>query len=263
MISISIFTPAYNRAYTLKELYNSLLLQDRNKFEWIVVNDGSTDNTEELIKSFIIEDKINIKYINTKNGGKHRAINKGVSIAEGELFFIVDSDDSLIPNAVTTIIDEWEKVKDKQKFAGLCFRRINKTNHSIIGNKFPYEKFDSNSFELTYIHKVNGDKAEIFRTEILKRFPFPEITNEKFIPEAYIWNKIALNQYKLRCIDKGIYLCEYLSDGLSLNFLRNLKKNPRGFSIYYKSLISNNQIPIWPYKIKAIIRLIQCFIFKL
>ena len=103
-IKITIFTPTYNRDYIIINLYKSLLIQTLKDFEWLIIDDGSTDNTELLVSSFIKDNKINIRYIKQQNGGKHRAINKALEEAKGELFFIVDSDDQLVDNAIERIL---------------------------------------------------------------------------------------------------------------------------------------------------------------
>lgn len=260
---VTVFTPTYNRGYIIHKLYESLCAQSSYDFEWLIIDDGSTDNTKNKIEDFIKEKKIPIKYIYQANGGKHRAINNGVQQANGELFFIVDSDDFLTPDAIESIIFQWGKITNKNNYAGLCFRRINLNSNKIIGQDFINFESDSTSIELSYIYKITGDKAEIFRTKILKLFPFPEIKGEDFVPEALIWNRIAYAGFKLKCINKGIYFCEYLPDGLSKNFSRNLKKNHNGFRLFYKELLTYKIIPFYPFKIKAIIRILQCYFYKL
>lgn len=260
---VTIFTPTYNRGYIIHQLYESLCAQTSHDFEWLIIDDGSTDDTKKKIETFIREQKIPIQYIYQTNGGKHRAINNGVQQAKGKLFFIVDSDDFLAPDAIENIISQWERIADKNAYAGLCFRRINISTNKIIGKDFISFEFDSTSIELSYIYKIKGDKAEIFRTAILKLFPFPEINGENFVPEALIWNRIAHTGLKLRCINKGIYYCEYLSDGLSKNFSTNLKKNHKGFQLFYKELLTYKIVPFYPFKIKSLIRIIQCYFYKL
>lgn len=256
---ITIFTPTYNRGYIIHLLYESLCKQSSHDFEWIIIDDGSTDDTKKKIEIFIKENKIPIKYIYQSNGGKHRAINCGVQHANGELFFIVDSDDFLSPDAIESIIYHWNKIKNKVSYAGLCFRRINTNTKKIIGRDFISFESEATSIEIAYKYKIIGDKAEVFQTEILKSFPFPEIYGENFVPEALVWNRIAHSGFKLKCINKGIYFCEYLADGLSKNFLTNLKKNSKGFQLFYKELISYKEVPFYPFKIKAFIRFLQCF----
>lgn len=259
---VTVFTPTYNRAYTLSTLYRSLCSQSSNDFEWLIVDDGSTDSTKDLVSSFLKEKILDIQYVYQDNGGKQRAINRGVCLAHGELFFIVDSDDYLTQDAVLSIITLFGKMSDVQSFAGFCFRRIDVKTGRILGSPFPDFKFDATSLELAYTLSFNMDKAEVFFTSVLRRFPFPEIEGEKFVPEALVWFRIANQGLKLRCINQGIYCCEYLPDGYTKNFLINLKQNRKGFCLFYKELCKYKEPSFFPYKIKAFIRMFQCICFK-
>ena len=254
--TLTVFTPTYNRAHTLPRLYESLCGQSLKDFEWLVIDDGSTDGTEHLIKQFLEEKKIVIHYIKQENGGKNKAINRGVSEAKGELFFIVDSDDFLVSDALDMILSAWGKVVvDNSNLGGLCFRRKSYIENKIIGPKFPYQTFVSSTLNVIFKHGVVGDKAEIFVTEILKEYPFPIIQNEKFIPEGYIWNRLT-RKYPLFFIDDAIYMCEYLDDGISRNLKNYFKHSPKGFALYYKDILKYKEVPLID-KIKAMIRFFQ------
>ena len=254
---ITIFTPAYNRKHTLTRLYESLKNQTDRDFEWIIVDDGSTDKTEELIKDFQKENIINIRYIYQENGGKQRAVNHGVREALGEYFFIVDSDDYLSENAVEMIKKySFSLPKD---FGGMVFRKINISDENYRNIYFTEKYIDSNPIDIVYKHHLYGDKGEIFKTEILKKFPFPEFQGEKFVPEGYIWNSIG-KKYNLRYIDYGIYYFEYLEDGYTKNFKRDLQRNPQGFGVYYKDMLTDD-IPLSA-KIKFFLRYLQTKFYK-
>lgn len=253
---ITIFTPTYNRKDTLPKLYESLKSQSDMDFEWLIVDDGSLDGTEKLITEFKKENIVNIRYIYQENGGKQRAVNHGVREAFGEYFFIVDSDDYLSADAVEMI--KKHAVSLPEDFGGIVFRKINIADKDC-GLNFSEKYIDSNPVDIVYKHHLYGDKGEIFKTEVLKRFPFPEIDGEKFVPEGYIWNRIG-KSYNLRYIDYGIYFFEYLDDGYTKNFKRDLRKNPKGFGLYYRDMISY-QIPLSA-KIKFFIRYIQTKIYS-
>lgn len=185
-MTVTIFTPTYNRAYILPKLFESLCAQVSNDFEWLVVDDGSTDDTEKLFADFELKPhNFQMRYVKQENGGKHRAINRGAKIAHGELFFIVDSDDYLRNDSVEMIVQFWNK--RQKECLGLCFRRINYETEKVIGGIFPEYEFYASSIDLHFKYKVTGDKAEIFRTDILRKFPFPEIDGEKFCTEAVCW----------------------------------------------------------------------------
>jgi len=246
---ITIFTPTYNRAYTLTRLYNSLLTQTYKDFEWLIIDDGSMDNTQQLIQSFIDENIITICYYKQENGGKYRAVNKGIKLAKGELFFIVDSDDYLADNAIERVLFHYENIKNNKEFAGVCGNKAYFSGKKV-GGEVNYSVLDCNSFDFRYKHKIKGDMAEVFKTDILKQFPFPKIENEIFISESIVWNKIA-EKYKLRYFNENIYFCEYLQYGLSAQSVKLRKNNSQGATLLYSEMLKYN-IP-YIQKIKAAI----------
>lgn len=252
---VTVFTPTYNRAYTLERLYKSLLAQSNKNFQWVIVDDGSTDNSEELIKKYMEEGELEIVYQKKSNGGKMSAINMGVHVAKGDFFFIVDSDDYLENSA----IEEIERYSQElpQNFGGLVFRKRNITGKDF-GN-FPQEIIDSDPVEIFYRKNVLGDKAEVIKTKVMKKYPFPIAKNEKFVPEGLIWNRIG-KEYKLRYVDRVIYNFEYISDGYTSNFSKIMRENPQGMKLYYGEMLREN-IP-WKNKIKFLVRYIQCYYFS-
>jgi len=259
---ITVFTATYNRAYILPHLYKSLVEQTYKLFEWIIVNDGSVDITDELVTNWKNENKINIRYIKTTNGGKHRAINRGVKEAEGEIFFIVDSDDYLSSDAIAVIHEDWKcETETKTAISGLCYKKIIYTTGKSIGADFPEPVVAASLLDMVYRYNILGDMAQIFLTELLRQYPFPEIEGENFVPEAYIWNRIT-NDKPMKFINKGLYFCEYLEDGLSNNFLKNLKQNPKGFGLYYRDVLRYKVVSLKD-KLKALVRIIQCYIYSL
>lgn len=212
----TVFTPTYNRGYIIGKLYESLCRQSFRDFEWIVVDDGSTDDTGTLIAKFVAEDKIPIRFIRQENGGKHRAINRGVREAQGELFFIVDSDDHLADNALERTAWHYSKICGNSEFCGVSGLRMF-PNGEKIGGEENWSIIDATAREIRTKYGVKGDLAEVWKTEILARFPFPEIEGETFCGEMLVWRRIARAGYKLRFFYEKIYVCEYLSDGLTRN----------------------------------------------
>ena len=215
MMKITVFTPTYNRGYLLDKLYKSLLKQTNTDFEWLIIDDGSNDNTSSIINKFIDDDKIRIRYFYQENGGKHRAINKGLDIAEGELFFIVDSDDTLIPTAIELVLEKYKSVENCPEFAGISFNK-GYSEKEIVGETFSSEFKDCTNLERGR-NNILGDKSEIYRTEILRNIKFPEIEGENFMSEIVLWNEVARQGYKLRWYNEIIYICNYLEDGLTVN----------------------------------------------
>ena len=223
MMKITVFTPTYNRGYLLDKLYESLLKQTNTDFEWLIIDDGSNDNTSNIINKFIDDDKIRIRYFYQENCGKHRAINKGLDFAEGELFFIVDSDDTLIPTAIELVLEKYKSVENCPEFAGISFNK-GYSEKEIVGETFSSEFKDCTNLERGR-NNILGDKSEIYRTEILRNIKFPEIEGENFMSEIVLWNEVARQGYKLRWYNEIIYICNYLEDGLTVNrdsiYLRN------------------------------------------
>lgn len=246
---ITIFTPTYNRAHLLNRLYASLCQQIFQNFEWIIVDDGSSDNTEDVVNAFISENKIDIKYIRQKNGGKHRAINHGVKEAKGELFFIVDSDDLLPVDSLETIYQTYKDIRNEKSYGGMS-GLDGFTDGRIIGSGLPRNTIDCNSIEIRNKYHVTGDMSEVFRTDVMKEFPFPEIEGEKFCPEVLVWNRIA-QKYKLRYINKIIYTAEYQQEGLTSNIVKIRMKSPIASMMCYAEM-NRLKIP-FAQKIKAAI----------
>lgn len=235
-MKITVFTPTYNRAYIIENLYRSLQKQSYTNFEWLVIDDGSSDHTQELFGKWLQEDNFfEIRYFKVKNGGKHRAINKGTDLASGELFFIVDSDDTLTDDALEKIISWEETIINKNEFCGVSGNR-GRNHTEIIGTTFEGEYVDATSLERSKL-KITGDKAEVYYSHILKKYKFDEIEGEKFITEATVWDRIAYDGYKIRWFNKTIYLCEYLEDGLTQNMAKVFSKNPVGTAIYINQQI--------------------------
>ena len=244
---ITVFTPTYNRAHLLGRLYESLCAQRFTDFEWLIVDDGSTDGTASLVQGFIAERRIDIKYLSQRNGGKHRAINHGVGQAKGELFFIVDSDDYLPADSLQSIATEYAKCDSSMGgVAGLDATDGGK----VIGSGLAQEFIECNSMEIRFKHHVTGDLAEVFKTSVMREFPFPEIDGEKFCPEALVWNRIAL-KYNLRYFNKVIYIAEYQDGGLTDNIVRVRRQSPVTSTKYYAELLLSS-IP-WVQKLKAAI----------
>lgn len=245
---LTIFTPTYNRVHTLPNLYKSLLNLPVVDFEWLIVDDGSVDGTEELIKGYLNEEKLNIQYIKNKNKGKHVAINTGVSLAKGELFFIVDSDDVLPTSSMKTILKSYESIRNNKEIAGFSGRRGDKSG-VVIGDRKDYDRLICNAIDFRFKEKIKGDMAEVFKIEVIKKYKFPNFEGENFCTEALIWNRIA-QEYSMLWLNEIIYTGEYLSDGLSANVFKIRKNSPRATTLFYSEL-SNLKIP-YIQKIKAI-----------
>ena len=232
MCKLSIFTATYNRAYILPKLYDSLCQQSCHDFEWILIDDGSNDETIPMIQQWLKkENSFKINFIQAKHGGKIRALNKAISVAQSEYFLIVDSDDSLKEDAVEWIYSAIPFVNEITSFAGFSGIRCRNNDDYIRQPDFngaPYIDC-SNIDRLKY--KLDADMAEVYKTSILKKYPFPECEGEIYIPENVVWDQIALDGYQLRWFDKKIYICEYLDDGITKGWNKLREKNPIGFAM--------------------------------
>ena len=235
---LSIITPTYNRAYILPKCYESLKKQKCLDFEWIVIDDGSTDNTEELIKSFIEDKIINVKYVKQKNAGKHVAHNKGAELAQGEMFLCLDSDDQLTEDAVLVVKQFWAE-NLTEKYTGILAKRGEiKSRQPICGN-WDENLSSSTMFDLFNEHGFKGDTALFFKTDILKKEKFVFFDGEKFIPETALYCEI--DKYgEMLLLDKVLYLTEYLPDGLTAKYHSLLTKCPNGTTYsYYQQLCAS------------------------
>lgn len=240
---ISVITPTHNRAALLPRLYESLCAQTCQDFEWIVVDDGSTDNTSEMFSAGEdMKPSPALVYIRKENGGKHTAVNRGVKEAKGQLVMIADDDDLLPPNAIETIKTEWDNLQSQASsrealnhVGGIAGLDINKQTGGVIGCGLSQEHILCNAMDIRYKYHVTGDLKEVFRTDVLREFPFPEIKGEKFCPEQLVWFRIA-QKYSLYYINKPIYIAEYQPDGLTTSITRARMRSPRASMLTYVEL---------------------------
>ena len=238
---ITVFTPTYNREQLLSRLFTSLQEQSFKDFEWLIVDDGSTDNTHDVVVKFVEEGIVPIKYVFKRNGGKHRAINEGVKHAKGELFFIVDSDDMLPPDALKRVAEVYQQIKDDRDFGGVAGVDAYPDGR-IVGSGLSAPVIDCNSIDIRSKYHVVGDLSEVFRTDVMREFPFPEIEGEKFCPEVLVWNRIA-RKYKLRYFNEAIYIAEYQPEGLTARIVEIRMKSPIASTTCYAEMVSLN-IPL-------------------
>ncbi len=238
MNKLTILTPTFNRAHTLKNLYQSLERQSKQDFVWIIIDDGSLDETKILCEKFIKHANFDIKYIYKKNGGKHTAINEGLKYIDTEYIFIVDSDDVLADDAVETIIFYWKKYGKDESISSIWFLQ-NYKNGGIVGTKFDDDEIVSTYVEIIINSNIKGDKKASYRTDLRKMEPFPVFKNEKFLGEGIIHKRV--NKDKLSVfINKSIYICDYLNDGLTKAGLKMRLNNPLGGMINSKEFMKND-----------------------
>lgn len=228
---ITVFTPTYNRAHLIETLYASLCRQSYRDFEWLVVDDGSTDDTEALFTRLKEDADFSVRYYKKENGGKHTAINLGLELAQGELFFTVDSDDYLTDDALEKVA-RWESELPKNpRFCGFA-GRLADTSGRLSGMVSEGTWFDGSTLDRYGI--AGGERAMVFYTEIHKKYPYPVFPEERFLTEAVTWNRMARDGYRFRFYNEVIWIYEYQSDGLTGTGMSLYQRNPRGYALWIR-----------------------------
>ena len=241
MKTITVFTPAYNRAYCLDQCYQSMVRQTNKDFLWLIIDDGSVDDTKSLVQSWIKENKIEVKYHYQENQGMHGAHNTAYTLINTELNTCIDSDDFMPDDAIEKILNNWKKIENNSKFAGLVGLDADK-NAKIIGSKMPDDINETTLSEIYEKHRVKGDKKLVLKTEVVKQYPpYPIFEGERFVPLGYLY-KLIDQDYKLLPINEVLCIVEYLEDGSSMNMLKQYRNHPKGFAFSRKSrmLLANN-----------------------
>lgn len=240
-MKLTIFTPTYNRAYILGRLYDSLRSQTCKEFEWLIIDDGSTDDTERLVEGWMgKQNTFPIRYYKKENGGKHRAINDALDLAQGKLFLCVDSDDLLTEDAVAQI-SEWENTLESPTSYCCMGGNMGDLKGNPVNPSIEQEYIDCTFFD-RYPRKENNyqivghDRAWVFYTDIHRQYKYPEFPGEKFMTEAVVWNRMAQDGYKLRCYNKVIYLFAHQEDGLTYASRENFHKNPYGYGLWVREM---------------------------
>lgn len=238
---ITVFTPTYNRGYILPKLYESLVAQTSKDFEWLIIDDASSDDTSALVSHWKEKDNgFQLRYFkNEVGGGKQRLINQALTLVNNPWFFIVDSDDQLTPDAIEKVKSWCKGVENDENFVGVSGIRCKANRDYIKQPLFNGRKYiDSTNLERP-AYSLEADMAEVFKTEILRKYPFPVWHDEKFTPECVVWDQLALDGYKVRWYDEKIYICEYLEDGLTNGgnklYIHNLIGCAMGENIKLKS----------------------------
>ena len=232
MATLTVFTPAYNRAHTLPRTYESLCQQDCRDFIWLIVDDGSQDNTAELVRQWQSRDNgFEIRYIHKKNGGMHTAHNTAYENIDTQLNVCIDSDDTLAPGAVRKILCKWDQVKE-QGYAGIMGLDAD-FDGNVIGKGFPDGMTESTVIGY-YTAGGSGDKKLVYRTDIVKKYPpYPVFEGEKYVALSYKYRLID-QAYKMAVLNEILCNVEYQSDGSSATMWKQYARNPQGFAFWRK-----------------------------
>lgn len=244
---ISVVTPTYNRASLLPKLYTSLIQQTNKNFEWVIIDDGSIDDTEELVTSWQLKNLIKIIYHKQKNQGKHIAFNTSFKYIKGDYYFLIDSDDFISTDAIEKIYQYIPQIENDEDICGLFFNRLDLSGKPI-GSILPNNQLKESIYN--FKSKYEGDRVEVFKSKILSKFLFPQFEGEKFIPEALIMFRMS-GSYKIQYINDGFYFCEYQPQGLTSNMTKIRMNSPKGVTLYYyEHFLRSNLLKS---KIKALI----------
>lgn len=256
MKAITVFTPTFNRAYCLYQLYESLLRQTCKDFIWMVIDDGSTDDTKAKIEAWQSENKIEIEYIFQQNQGMHGAHNTAYRNIRTEFNTCIDSDDFMPDDAIEIILENTKNLG--AAFAGIVGLDIDKSGN-VMGQKMPDGITRTTLTDLYKIHKAHGDKKLVYRTDIVNQYPpYPLFKGENFVPLGTLYALIDKN-YVLKPVNKPLVVVEYLADGSSRNILKQYRRNPRGFAFSRLSKIKSDRS--FTEKFKSAVHLVSSAIF--
>lgn len=230
--TLTIFTPAYNRAHTIDKTYQSLIRQTCKDFLWLIVDDGSTDGTKKLVEGWIRENKIPITYIYQENQGMHGAHNTAYKNITTELNTCIDSDDWMPHDAVEKIINAWKEHRH-ENYAGII--GLDQTaDGKLIGTNFP-ENLKETTLQGFYEAGGQGDKKLVYRTEIIKQYPeYPLFKGERYVGLAYKYMLID-QDWKLITLNEPLVTVEYQLEGSSFSMYRQYWNNPKGFAFFRKT----------------------------
>ncbi len=235
---VAILTPSYNREELLEEAYQSLEKQTNKSFVWYIVDDGSVESQQQAVENIAKRATFKVVYNRKDNGGKHTAVNYGMQKITEPLTIILDNDDKLRSDAVDTILKDYQLIKDNPEICGLGYLKTDK-NGQVVGVKYTVDGIVDTFINQRYNKKTFGDKCEVFKTEILKNYPFPEIKGERFLSETIVWCQMS-GKYKMVFFNDGIYICEYRQGGLSDGVKKTLFNNPKGATLVYNSLTTKD-----------------------
>lgn len=233
-INITVFTPTFNREKVLKKCFKSLCEQTSHNFVWLVVDDGSSDNTEKEINDFKKNNYFQIIYLKQQNHGKWYAINKAIDACNTDYFLFLDSDDRLAFNAIEILNKKIEIIDKNNQICGIIGNTYDVKKRSINGTRIPVKLKYKSGLELIQKYKFHGDTLRMYKTKILKENKFPNVTSDKFIPENVVYDRIDAN-YKMLLINEILYYCDYLEDGYTKNINNIRHNNPIGYSLGLKS----------------------------
>lgn len=239
-MKISILTATYNRANYLGKLYQSIVdnIDSSYDIEWLIMDDGSTDNTEAVCEKFVDKNNLNVRYFKQENQGKMQAINNLAKYVSGDLWIECDSDDYFVKNALKIIAKKSTILQENKNLYALIFLK-NENSNKLSGNKFPFEDADTTMFDLYFKHDVTGEKVIVFDSEIRKKYQYIIEDGEKFCTEARMYHKMDL-EYKVRCYNFVVVEGEYQADGYTKNIQKVFLESPKGHYAYFREMFEHD-----------------------
>lgn len=256
--TLTVFTPTYNRAHTLWKGYEALKRQTSKDFKWIIVDDGSTDNTHELVNKWRQECVVPIEYYYKDNGGMHTAHNEAYRHIDTELAVCIDSDDYMTDNGVELIINRWRKF-GSEKYAGMIGLDIFEDGY-VVGTCFPKGLKECKTYDLSRKYGVICDKKYVYRPDVIKKYlPYPEIKGERYGTVNYLY-QIIDHDYDMLCSNDRYCVVEYQEDGLSVNIFNQLKQSPKTRAIEYNKEMKYQKY--FSVRIKKAIQYVTCAILS-
>lgn len=250
----TVFTPTYNRAHTLPRVWESLRRQTVRNFEWLVIDDGSTDETADLIERWRSEADFAVRYVWQPNGGKHTAFNRGVQEARGELFISLDSDDECFPQAFERFAHHWFSIPDDERAGFAAVTSLcSDVNGEIVGERFPYDPTDSDPLELRYRYRVGGEKWGFNRVGVLREHPFPVVPGQPNVPESLVWDRIA-RSYRTRYVNEPLrtYYVQG-ADSITAQTAAKIVKRAPAFALRYR-VVLDEELDWFRFAPKAFLR---------
>lgn len=226
MPEFTVFTPTFNRAALLGRVHRCLINQTFRGFEWLIVDDGSSDGTADLVRQWQARNKVKIVYLHQENRGKHVAFNRAIDHARGRFFLTLDSDDACVPDALERFLSHWMAIPEhlRDEFSGVTCQCVDELGN-LVGSPFPEPITDAYPTEFLTRHRITGEKWGFHRTEVLRQFPFPEVAGERFVPEGLIWTRVG-KRYKIRFVNEPLRIYKALPGGLSSASAELRAKNP-------------------------------------
>lgn len=235
--TFTVFTPTFNRAHALPAAYAALLAQTDRDFEWLIVDDGSTDGTRDLVEAWRTDAPFSVRYVRQDNAGKWAAMGHAVAEARGALFLSLDSDDTCVPEAIERLRAIWDSipVAERAQFSGVTVHCLD-PHGALVGTAFPTSPLDDYPWRVWHHYRVRGEKWGFHRTELLREIGVPVFPGERFVVEGLLWNRLGA-RYKVRHVNEALRRYHPGPGGLNARIRRHQMGSPTATATYYRELL--------------------------